>query len=129
MKKILIATLVLFVILIIVPIIVWNFAYVDEAITTGERHGLVIGEEKNEVFNRIKTSSVSEGWVAVQVGRTAKDFKVISLAELKLSDVVDRKSFVVMYDVDDSYLNTLKLNFESNRLSSMHRHKQIFELP
>ena len=128
MKRLLI-TMVVFAVIVIIPIITWQLTYIDEIVSAGEKYGFMIGENKLEVFSRIKLRNSREGWVAIQVGTTPKEFNVIQLEYIKFNEISRYNSWVILYDSDNLLLNSLKLRFENNKLYSMHRHKQLFEFP
>ena len=128
MKRLLI-TMVVFAVIVIIAIITWQLTYIDEIVNAGEKYGFMIGENKLEVFSRINLRNSHEGWVAIQVGTTPKEFNVIQLEYIKFNEISRYDSWVISYDSDNLLLNSLKLRFENNKLYSMHRHKQLFEFP
>lgn len=128
MKRSILTTVVLFFI-IIMPIIIWQITYIDEVVSTGEKYGFLIGENKQEVFSRIYKHGPHENWVAVQVGTTPKDFQVIQLEKMKLKELIEHETWIIFYELNSLTINSLKLKFHDNKLYSMHRHKQLFEFP
>ena len=128
MKRLLI-TVVVFAVIVIIPFITWQLTYIDELINSGEKYGFIIGENKLEVFSKISMRNSHEGWVAIQVGSTPKEFNVIQIENIKFHEITGYDSWVILYDSDNLLLNSLKLRFENNKLHSMYRHKQLFEFP
>ena len=129
MNKLLLATTFIILVFVFVPILVWNINYIDETITAGEKHGFVVGESMQQVFGRIKIDEKESGYMAVQVGDSLKDFRIISTDELQLSSIAGYTSWRVMLDSTSEFLNTIRLEFNGGKLVSIRRHKKLFELP
>ena len=129
MKKLLIVAAAVVFSIIIIPAIIWKLVYIDKILTKGEKYGVMIGESKQEIIKRIKTDTKRIGYKAVQVGNNSKEFKVIGITELQFSSIQNYDSWVIMLDSNYSLLNIIKLNFKSDKLASIHRHKKLFELP
>jgi hypothetical protein len=129
MNKLLLAASLIILVFVVIPLLVWNINYIDEAITDGEKHGFLVGESMQQVFGRIKTDAKEAGYRAVQVGDSPKDFRIIRIDELQLSSIEDYSSWLVMLDSASEFLNTIRLDFNGDKLASIRRHKKLFELP
>jgi hypothetical protein len=129
MNKLVVAAFLIILAFIVMPILLWNINYIDETIIDGERYGFVVDESMQKVFNRIKTDAEEASYKAVQVGDSPKDFKIITIGELKLSSIENYNSWLVMLDSANVFLNTIRLNFNEGKLASIRRHKKLFELP
>lgn len=128
-RKFLISFLVIIMVLIFVSIMAWQLNYIDETISIGEGYGFAIDESKQESINRIKDEALKLNSKAVKVGDSPKEYKVIPISSLQISGIVNYDTWVVMLDSDVSFLNTIKLDYENDRIVRIHRHKQLFELP
>jgi hypothetical protein len=129
MNKLLLAASLIILVFVVIPLLVWNINYIDETITDGEKHGFVVGESMQQVFERIKTDAKEASYKAVQVGDSPKDFRIIRIDELQLSSIEDYSSWLVMLDSASEFLNTIRLDFNGDKLASIRRHKKLFELP
>lgn len=129
MNKLLLAASLIILVFVVIPLLVWNINYIDETITDGEKHGFVVGESMQQVFERIKTDAKEASYKAVQVGDSPKDFRIIRIDELQLSSIEDYTSWLVMLDSASEFLNTIRLDFNGDKLASIRRHKKLFELP
>jgi hypothetical protein len=129
MNKLLLAASLIILVFVVIPLLVWNINYIDETITDGEKHGFVVGESMQQVFERIKTDAKEASYKAVQVGDSPKDFRIIGIDELQLSSIEDYSSWLVMLDSASEFLNTIRLDFNGDKLASIRRHKKLFELP
>lgn len=129
MSKLVITTFLVILAFIAIPLLVWKINYIDETITDGERYGFAIDENMQQVFKRIKTGAEKSGYEAVQVGDSPKDFRIIRIDELQLSNVEEYNSWLVMLDNASEFLNTIRLDFDGSKLAGIHRHKKLFELP
>ena len=129
MNKLLLAASLIILVFVVIPLLVWNINYIDETITDGEKHGFVVGESMQQVFERIKTDAKEASYKAVQVGDSPKDFRIIRIDELQFSSIENFNSWLVMIDSTSKFLNTLRLDFNRGKLSRIRRHKKLFELP
>ena len=129
MNKLFIAVSLIILVFVVIPLLVWNINYIDETITDGEKHGFVVGESMQQVFERIKADARKANYNAVQVGDSPKDFKIIRVDKLQFSSIENYSSWLVMLDSASEFLNTIRLDFNRGRLSSIRRHKKLFELP
>jgi hypothetical protein len=129
MNKLVLAASFIILAFVVIPLLVWNINYIDETITDGEKHGFVVGESMQQVFGRIKTDAKVAGYKAVQVGDSPKDFRIIRINELQFSSIENYNSWLVMIDSASKFLNTLRLDFNSGKLSRIRRHKKLFEFP
>jgi len=129
MNKLFIAVSLIILVFVVIPLLVWNINYIDETITDGEKHGFVVGESMQQVFERIKADARKANYKAVQVGDSPKDFKIIRVDKLQFSSIENYSSWLVMLDSASEFLNTIRLDFNRGRLSSIRRHKKLFELP
>ena len=129
MKKLIIGSFLIILAFFVMSFLMWNFNYIDETITGGEKYGFVVGESMQQVFERIKTDAKEAGYKAVQVGDSSKDFRIIRIDELQLSSIEDYSSWLVMLDSASEFLNTIRLDFNGEKLASIRRHKKLFELP
>jgi hypothetical protein len=129
MNKLLLAASLIILVFVVIPLLVWNINYIDETITDGEKHGFVVGESMQQVFERIKTDAKEASYKAVQVGDSPKDFRIIRIDELQLSSIEDYSSWLVMLDSASEFLDTIRLDFNGDKLASIRRHKKLFELP
>jgi hypothetical protein len=129
MNKLLLAASLIILVFVVIPLLVWNINYIDETITDGEKHGFVVGESMQQVFERIKTDAKEASYKAVQVGDSPKDYRIIRIDELQLSSIEDYSSWLVMLDSASEFLNTIRLDFNGDKLASIRRHKKLFELP
>jgi hypothetical protein len=129
MNKLLLAASLIILVFVVIPLLVWNINYIDETIADGEKHGFVVGESMQQVFERIKTDAKEASYKAVQVGDSPKDFRIIRIDELQLSSIEDYSSWLVMLDSASEFLNTIRLDFNGDKLASIRRHKKLFELP
>ena len=103
--------------------------YIDETISTGEAYGFTIGETKLEVFEKAKNTYKDKSIYILHPLKN-NDFgphKKISfqLQDYKLIEGRDKWAFYL----DEGYFNSVKLTFERNKLSEIHRHRKNFELP
>ena len=129
MKKLIVAAFLIIMVLVVMPLLVWNINYIDETIIEGEKYGFVVGESMQKVFERVKTDAKEASYKAVQVGDVPKEFRIISVDELQLSAIENYNSWLVMLDKTSEFLNTIRLEFNEGKLSSIRRHKKLFELP
>jgi len=129
MNKLVLTASLIILAFVFIPLLVWNVNYIDETITDGEKHGFVVGESRRQVFERIKTDAKEASYKAVQVGDSPKDFRIIPIDELRFSSIESYNSWLVMLDSASEFLNTIRLDFNRGKLSSIRRHKKLFELP
>jgi hypothetical protein len=129
MNKLLLAASLIILVFVVIPLLVWNINYIDETITDGEKHGFVVSESMQEGFERIKNDAKEANYKAVQVGDSPEDFRIIRIDELQLSGIEDYSSWLVMLDSASAFLNTIRLDFNGDKLASISRHKKLFELP
>lgn len=129
MNKLTVAAFLIILVLVVMPLLVWNINYIDETIIDGEKYGFVVGESMQEVFERIKEDAKEASYKAVQVGDSPKDFRIIRVEELQFSSIENYNSWLVMLDKASEFLNTIRLEFNGGKLSSIRRHKKLFELP
>lgn len=103
--------------------------YIDETATSGESYGFKIGETKEEVFRK--------------TGDLFKDKKVYFLhplgknnhgphKELRYSsedyEIIKERNKWDLY-FTEGFFDSIKLTFEKDRLTEIHRHRKKFELP
>jgi hypothetical protein len=129
MNKLVLTASLIILAFVVIPLLVWNANYIDETITDGGKHGFVVGESMRQVFERIKTDAKEASYKAVQVGDSPKDFRIIRIDELQFSSIESYNSWLVMLDSASEFLNTIRLDFNRGKLSSIRRHKKLFELP
>ena len=129
MNKLIVAAFLIIFVLVVMPLLVWNINYIDETIIDGEKYGFVVGESTQKVFERVKTDAKVASYKAVQVGDSPKEFRIIRVDELQFSTIENNNSWLVMLDADSVFLNTIRLEFTGGKLSSIRRHKKLFELP
>ena len=129
MNKLVVSAFLIILAFIVTPILVWNINYIDETIIDGEGYGFVIDESMQEVFNRIKTDEEEAYYKAIQVGDSPRDFRMIRIDELQLSSIENYNSWLVILDGANEFLNTIRLDFNEGKLTSIRRHKKLFELP
>ena len=111
------------------PYLVWKLNYIDETISVGEKYGFVIGDSKQVTFNKIKTYSMKSNYKAVQIGDDPNNFEIVPIDKLKYSIFLSYNTWVVMLDSATNFLNIIRLDFKEGKLSRLHRHKMLFELP
>jgi hypothetical protein len=129
MNKLVVTTFFIILVFFVTSIAIWNIYYIDKTIVDGERYGFVVGESMHKTFERIEKNAIEASYKAVQVGDSSQDFRVISIDELQLNNIENYNSWIVMLDSTSEFLNTIRLDFNSRKLLSIHRHKQLFELP
>jgi hypothetical protein len=129
MNKLIVGVFIFVLVFVAMLLLVWNINYIDEIITDGEKHGFVVGESMQQVFERIKTDAKETSYKAVQVGDSPKDFRIIRMDEMQFSSVEKYNSWVVMLDSASEFLNTIRLDFNGGKLLSIRRHKKLFEFP
>jgi len=129
MKKLIIGSFLIILAFFVMSFLMWNFNYIDETITEGEKHGFVIGESMWQAFEKIKTDTKEAGYKAVQVGDGPQDFRIMGVDELQFVRVENYNSWLVMLDSTNEFLNTIRLDFSGGKLLSIRRHKKLFELP
>ena len=129
MNKLVVVAFLIILAFIVIPIFVWDINYIDETIIDGEGYGFVVDESMQQVFNRIKTDEEEACYKAIQVGDSPKDFRMIRIDELQLSNIENYNSWLVILDGANEFLNTIRLDFNEGKLTSIRRHKKLFELP
>lgn len=122
------ALIVSLLLLVAVAAMVWNYGYIDEEITMGEGYGFRIGDSKDEVIDGLQKAN-GASYMAVQVGNDPKEFKVIKLDQLYNSNIDQYNSWLILIDSEESFLNTVRLDFHNSKLVRIYRHKKMFELP
>jgi len=128
-KKVIISVLILLSSIFIVPLTIWNIYYIDESIVDGEKYGFKINDGKAEAFNGVVDNIDVYGIKSVQIGGTVSAFKILDVKSIELSDLKEESFWVLMLDDNNSFLNTIKLEFKDDKLKRIYRHRQLFELP
>ncbi len=106
----------------------WS-TYIDETITEGEAYGFNIGDTKLEVFARAKNGYLNKT-VFILHPLDKNDFgphKQMSFEDEYFKLIEDRDKWTFYFD--KRFFNFLKLTFEHEKLTGIHRHRKNFEMP
>jgi len=127
--KLIITLTLLVVIILVMPVFVWNIYNIDETATTGERYGFLIGETKMESFRKLTSKNDSTMYHSIYVGDSAKTFKILPIKSVRFEDVSSYGAWTITHGDKDSLLNTLRLEFDDSRLAKINRYRQLMEFP
>lgn len=130
-----IGTAICIVIVVITCIVLWyvgNFklTYIDDTITSGEGYGFIIGETKEQVFQKAAKIYQNEKILFLypvdeqgfgldkEIKFTSKEYQLVN----------DRNEWEFIF-ATDYFSDVIILTFENNRLIRIYRHRQKYELP
>ena len=103
--------------------------YIDETIQTGEAYGFKIGDNKDETFCRTKNAFDSKPvYILFPLEENGYGpHREFSFTKENFDILSKREEWEFFFD--DSFFDSLKLNFENGKLSTIHRYRKNFELP
>jgi len=106
------------------------FTYIDETVTEDNAYGFYIGESKSETYKRARDlySSQKTSILHPLNKYGGGPYKQISFTDSEYGLLKDRNLWEIYFD-DGGYSDVIKLTFDSNKLVSIYRHRQHFELP
>ena len=117
--------------------------YISEEIQSGEAYGFVIGQSKKDVYRsipkelpkhlyshdvmmiQVEVESAYSEFLATDAGHSILISPVFSL--VGLSEFSKKNEWAIY--INGSYKNVIKLKFCDDRLCSVYRHRQYFDLP
>lgn len=121
--------------IVILCIILWyvgNFklTYIDETTTSGEGHGFIIGETKEQVFHKAakiyQNDKILFPYPVDEQGYGLNKEITFTLDEYPL--ISDRNEWEFTF-ATDNFSDVIVLTFEKNRVIRIYRHRQKYELP
>ena len=120
----------LFMVLIVGVFAYYALTYIDETVTENDAYGFYIGESKSETFKRARDlySGQKTSILHPLNKYGGGPYKQISFTDNEYGLLKDRNIWEIYFD-DGGYSDVIKLTFDSNKLISIYRHRQHFELP
>lgn len=103
--------------------------YIDVRVESGQAYGFNIGDSKVEVFENAKNQFKSKTIYFLHPldNRNYGPLKIIAFDEEDYLILSKREVWELFYK--KNYADFIKFRFENNKLISIYRHRQKFELP
>jgi hypothetical protein len=122
--------LALIIIIAVYVLFLWA-STIHDSVTEGSKYGLTIGDTKQQTYLRILELKkeyplqVIYTYVPSQTRVQDEHIKLsYDFEELKLY-----KQWRVYFKGDGEYSNSIRLNFDNDKLINFYRHRQYYELP
>ena len=119
--------------LIIGYIAFFYITYIDDAQTSGSAYGFTIGSTKKETVEDIKKLLNNHPNVVVHInyGPRVGDNKFIKIDKTTYFELESHNRWWILLDdtSDHVFSDSIRLTFNNERLSKIHRRRQYFELP
>ena len=110
-----------------------SLTYVDEYEVTSNAYGFEIGSTKKQTIEDIKKLSKEYPNLAVHIiyGTRAGDMKTLKLTDDIYSELATNDDWWVLLNNNSEFKfhNIIRLTFENQHLTVIHRKRQNFELP
>lgn len=104
---------------------------IHDSVFEGSKYGFTIGSSKNETFTDVM--NLKDDYPDFVIYTYVETDNHYNPKHIKLSHDIDE---MVMHDQwriyfggDGEYSNSIRLNFEDNKLSNFYRHRQYYEVP
>ena len=131
--KILIRIILISVVVIIVGLIGYfvylKATYIDDTVLAGEAYGFKIGDTQEETYFRTKNAFDSQAvFILFPLDKNGYGpHKELKFTDEEFNILREREKWEFFFD--DGFFDSLKLTFKNGKLTSIHRHRQKFELP
>ena len=111
-------------------IFLWT-TYISDEVTEGRKYGYFIGATKEATFERAVAESQlnPQMYLYINYGPRAGDIIQTELSSLSIGDVAEHDRWLLLYDGNNKFSNSLRLTFKNEKLAEIYRHRQYFELP
>ena len=110
-----------------------TLTYIDEYEIVGNAYGFKIGSSKKQTIENIKKLKKEYPNLAIHItyGPQAGDMKTIKLIDNAYSEVATNDDWWLLLDNTSEFKfhNIIRLTFEEQYLTVIHRKRQNFELP
>ena len=119
----------IFIVIIILYLIYLRFTYIDKLVEQGEAYGFCIGDSKKDSYQKARQIFAGEK-VYILYPLDSNNFgphKEFYFFDNEYQMIADRKIWTFYFN--DGFFDFIKLSFNNDVLSSIHRHRKKFELP
>ncbi len=106
-------------------------SYLDETLTQGSGYGFHIGTSPTEVYRDMLELQERNPNLKIYLvtGEQAGDNATLTISKASFDAALNAKYWMLLLDGDGEFFNVIRLSIAENKLISIHRHRQYFELP
>ena len=106
-------------------------SYRSKSVSSGSAYGFQIGDSKAQVASSLDAfrRDYPEATVYVSYGPRAGDHFTVPASETQLTRLRPHDQWDVLLAGPGEFNNSVRLTFKMDRLATIYRHRQYFELP
>jgi len=106
------------------------YSYLDEKIESGVAYGFTIGDDAQDVYDKLLEMQGRNVFFGIRVGDHKDHIRIIDkLSENDFHFLKHFEEWTLAASAGHIYVDTVVLGFSKAKLTQIHRHKQMFILP